>query len=252
VAYEGNATSGNNMADIVTKDQAIPKAIAGSACRSLDTEVERKRKEGALDAGTTTSVRLECLRPRPGVKKARISKGSEPIRRKPTSRKGKKSVRSLGTPATDTAPQERIVESIEALLPKTYQQVVHKSTDEETLPDPQQGSYRARGYLPPLDEDVVALIEAIMANPAMGMETSKLINPQSPEFAKGLRHRNVLLTESADSNSYAKHIKDLKPDEFYKESKDEETSHGLLWDNDLENAPKGRMNHFSSEQSRCS
>jgi len=44
---------------IVTKDQAIPIAIAEAACRSLDKEIDRQRKEGALEAGKASSVRLE-------------------------------------------------------------------------------------------------------------------------------------------------------------------------------------------------
>jgi hypothetical protein len=47
------------MADIVVKDQAIPNAIANAACRSLDEEIGRKRREGALEAGRGTSVSLE-------------------------------------------------------------------------------------------------------------------------------------------------------------------------------------------------
>jgi hypothetical protein len=47
------------MVAIVTKDQAIPKATANAACRSLDEEIERKKKEGALEAGKSSSVGLE-------------------------------------------------------------------------------------------------------------------------------------------------------------------------------------------------
>jgi hypothetical protein len=48
------------MVDIVIKDQAIPKETTNAACRSLDEEIDRKQKEGALEAGKEdTSVRLE-------------------------------------------------------------------------------------------------------------------------------------------------------------------------------------------------
>lgn len=47
------------MVAIVTKDQAIPKATADAAYRSLDEEVNRKRTEGALEAGISSSVGLE-------------------------------------------------------------------------------------------------------------------------------------------------------------------------------------------------
>jgi uncharacterized protein (UPF0147 family) len=48
-----------SMVDIVVKDQAIPRAIAKDACESLQEEIDRKRREGALEAGEGTSVSLE-------------------------------------------------------------------------------------------------------------------------------------------------------------------------------------------------
>lgn len=47
------------MVAIITKEQAIPKATADAACRSLDEEINRKRREGALEAGVSSSVGLE-------------------------------------------------------------------------------------------------------------------------------------------------------------------------------------------------
>jgi hypothetical protein len=48
------------MVDIVVKDQAIPKATANDACKSLDEEIGRKRREGALEAAVKgASVKLE-------------------------------------------------------------------------------------------------------------------------------------------------------------------------------------------------
>jgi hypothetical protein len=43
----------------VVKDQAIPEATANAAYRSLNKEVRRKRREGALKAGIATSVSLK-------------------------------------------------------------------------------------------------------------------------------------------------------------------------------------------------
>ena len=43
----------------MTKDQAIPKAIAEAAFASLDKEIGRKKNEGALEAGISSSVKLE-------------------------------------------------------------------------------------------------------------------------------------------------------------------------------------------------
>ena len=47
------------MVDVVVKDQAIPEATANAACRSLDEEIARKQREGALDAGRATFLPLE-------------------------------------------------------------------------------------------------------------------------------------------------------------------------------------------------
>ncbi|KAH8674383.1 hypothetical protein BGZ60DRAFT_270762 [Tricladium varicosporioides] len=47
------------MVAMVTKDQAVPKATADAACRSLDKEITRKREEGALEAGKASSEKLE-------------------------------------------------------------------------------------------------------------------------------------------------------------------------------------------------
>ena len=48
------------IADIVTKHQVIPKEIADAAYKSLDNEVDRKRREGALEARKKLSaVKLE-------------------------------------------------------------------------------------------------------------------------------------------------------------------------------------------------
>jgi hypothetical protein len=50
----------NSMVDIVIKDQAIPKEIANTACRSLDEEIGHKKREGALEADKrVSSVGLE-------------------------------------------------------------------------------------------------------------------------------------------------------------------------------------------------
>ncbi|KAH9205068.1 hypothetical protein DL95DRAFT_397995 [Leptodontidium sp. 2 PMI_412] len=47
------------MVAIVTKDYVIPQETAEAAFRSLDEEVGRKKREGALDAGKLSSVGLE-------------------------------------------------------------------------------------------------------------------------------------------------------------------------------------------------
>jgi hypothetical protein len=48
-----------NSVAIVTKNQAISKDTADTAYRSLNREIGRKKEEGALEAGISSSVRLE-------------------------------------------------------------------------------------------------------------------------------------------------------------------------------------------------
>lgn len=59
---QASSISGNSMVSIVTKDQAIPIAIADAAYKSLDKEIDRRREEGALKAGKKSSVKLEWTR----------------------------------------------------------------------------------------------------------------------------------------------------------------------------------------------
>jgi len=68
------------MVAIVTKDQAIPKATADAACRSLDKEIARKREEGALEAGKSSSVKLEwSIQTREAVRAFEASPDLAPI-----------------------------------------------------------------------------------------------------------------------------------------------------------------------------
>jgi hypothetical protein len=212
---------------------------------SLGLLVQKKPSPESARAPIVSDSIASRLKPRPPTKKAQVPE-DKPIRRKPVSRKVKESARSSGTPATGLAPLQTFVESIEVLPAEYYGQIDHGSTDEDTSPerydtDPQQEFYRAWGYLPPLNEEVTALIEAIMSNPAVAKETLKLINSSKPDmFQEGLRfNRNVLLDETADSDSYARHIESLEPDKFLDESKEEAASHGFLWDKDLERCTQG-------------
>ena len=102
--------------------------------------------------------------------------------------------------------------------------------------DPQQTFYRKWGYLPPLDEEAVAVIEAIIANSGMG---DRRIGPETLPFVIGLQNRNVLLKESAASDPYADHIANMKPEEFRRETEIESQSHGDLWARDLEKCKGG-------------
>ena len=94
--------------------------------------------------------------------------------------------------------------------------------------DPEQVFNRTWGYLPPLDEETVALIEAIIANPAMAKESIR-IGPENPEFPRGLMHQNVFISESPDADPIAIYIKQINLEESPRESDEERQSHRQLW-----------------------
>ena len=94
--------------------------------------------------------------------------------------------------------------------------------------DPEQTFYRAWGYLPPLDEEAAALVDAIIANPEMAIRRSR-INTDSPMFAVGLGFRNVSLRESKDPDLQADIVKQLLPKTSVAETDDEKHLYGQLW-----------------------
>ena len=64
------------------------------------------------------------------------------------------------------------------------------------------------GYLPPLDEEAAAILDAIMADPIKAKDHAR-IGPTNPEFSRGLRHRNVLQRQNTDIDSCAGSIYNL-------------------------------------------
>lgn len=82
--------------------------------------------------------------------------------------------------------------------------------------------------MPPLDEETVALIEAIIANPAMAKESIR-ISPDNPQFPRGLMHRNVFFSESRVADTITTYIKQIKLEESPRESDEERESHRQLW-----------------------
>lgn len=82
--------------------------------------------------------------------------------------------------------------------------------------------------MPPLDEETVAVIDAIIANPDMAKQSLR-INPDAKEFPQGLRHRNAFLTESPIPDSQAGHVEALALDSLNAESDREKDLHEQLW-----------------------
>jgi hypothetical protein len=78
--------------------------------------------------------------------------------------------------------------------------------------DPEQIFNRKWGYLPPLDEEAVAVIEAIIADPEMAKGYTR-ISPDDANFPDGLRNRNVLLKERQAIDPQSDRINLLVPGE---------------------------------------
>ncbi len=98
------------------------------------------------------------------------------------------------------------VQSVEA-IPKEYQGRIdyslatEDSNGEASLGeqdiDSEEAFNRKWGYLPPLDEEAAAIIDAIMADPTKAKDYAR-IGPTHPDFLRGLGRRNVLLKKNMD------------------------------------------------------
>ncbi|RWA08079.1 hypothetical protein EKO27_g7030 [Xylaria grammica] len=88
--------------------------------------------------------------------------------------------------------------------------------------------YRDVGYVPPLDEYTIRLLEQTISNPDTGR-----INPTDPDkFQEGLWERNVALRPSTDP--YVQTINSLTHNDARVRRAQEEEIHNLAWRLDLE------------------
>ncbi len=133
-----------------------------------------------------------------------------------------------------------IVPSVEATLLEVNRRLQYETAYEHShgipcpLPpgtDPEQLSYSKWGYLPPFDEEALAVIEAIMADPGMA-KTFERIGPQHDNFPQGLQQRNVRLEACKIHDPYEDHVHQLESREFALETTEERTSGGQLWRSD--------------------
>ena len=112
---------------------------------------------------------------------------------------------------------------------QTYQSDNQNADDEdESYIDPQEAFNLKWGYLPPLDEEAIRVVNFIIANPAMAASQSR-IQAGTPAFGTGLRDRNVKLSPSNISDRCKKYIQSLDVQNFMSERKDEEVGHEVLW-----------------------
>ena len=154
-------------------------------------------------------------------------------------RKGAEARKSAKAPARPQSPvpshPDRPVQSIEA-LPGMDQGFIDYGVDIESAGEessleqhhiePEEAFNRKWGYLPPLDEEAAAIIEAVIEDPANAMAYAR-INPTSETFFSGLHARNVDTKENKTPDPYAANF-DLQPHTL-RETAAEKESHERLW-----------------------
>ncbi|KAL9616562.1 MAG: hypothetical protein Q9160_008583 [Pyrenula sp. 1 TL-2023] len=109
--------------------------------------------------------------------------------------------------------------------------------------DPQQAFNRAWGYLPPFDEETVAVVEAIINDPIMAKRADR-IGPEKNEFGLGLRYRNVRTAPCSNADPCSNEIKAYEFNREVAESEGDKQSQGQLWKFDQAKCDKGTNEAF--------
>lgn len=84
------------------------------------------------------------------------------------------------------------------------------------------------GYVPPLDEETIRIIEAMIKNPARA-ETIVGIGPENPEFLFGLHNRNVISDPSTHLDPRKEEIQSISLEGYLQETQEQEKAHEELW-----------------------
>lgn len=156
--------------------------------------------------------------------------------RKSQKAKGKERLPSRSESQSGDRSWEAVPDVDDTLLEVTrrlQEEIAQRYIDERAPPlrpgsNPEQLPYSTWGYLPPFDEEALAVIEAIMADPAMA-KTLERIGPQHEDFPPGLQQRNVSLEASTIPDPYEDHVHQLESKEFVLETTEERTSSEQLW-----------------------
>jgi len=90
---------------------------------------------------------------------------------------------------------------------------------------------RKWGYVPPLDEETIRIIGAIIKNSARA-KTMIGIGPEKLEFLSGLHNRNVLSYPSTYLDPREEEIQSISLEGYLQETQEQETSHEELWKSD--------------------
>lgn len=91
--------------------------------------------------------------------------------------------------------------------------------------------YKEIGYLPPLDDSTLDLLEQVLADPSMALNGGRINPSEKEEFRIGLDYRNVHLMPFRDP--YSGHIKSLSPRPLEEES-NEKKRKARAWELDLQ------------------
>ncbi|KAJ2986499.1 hypothetical protein NUW58_g4997 [Xylaria curta] len=105
-------------------------------------------------------------------------------------------------------------------------------TESSTSPseDPLVSIYRNIGYLSPLDDSTLRLLDQVLSDPNMGKTGGRINTQDVANFRIGLGERNVELEPCRDAHLH--HINSLSPKKK-KETKSERKRHALAWELDL-------------------
>lgn len=138
-----------------------------------------------------------------------------------------------------------LVKSIETALAGEYRHVDHGARegyfDDRTPPssrdtdskdtDPEETFNRRWGYLPPLNQETLAVVDAIIADPGLATEYSRM-KPAGEAFCEGLIFRNVRMQESPNADPRAADMMALTLGESVPETDEERKWHEQLWMSD--------------------
>ena len=97
--------------------------------------------------------------------------------------------------------------------------------------DPEEAFNHYWGYLPPLDEESVSVIDAIMAQPEKAKEQLRT-GPDNKDFPLGLFDRNVMWEPSPAPDPQMDHVNGLASRVSKLEPDEEKKSHEHLWSRD--------------------
>ncbi|KAA6406545.1 MAG: hypothetical protein FRX48_09710 [Lasallia pustulata] len=161
--------------------------------------------------------------------------------------KSRKAERTEQPDSTTWDHQDSLRKSIEGCLHTNLSTSIEDSDEEapflspdtDSDSDPEQTFYRNWRYLPPLSEDAVAIMDAILANPATAEKLAR-VGPDKEDFVEGLRDRNVFLDESEDPR--IDYIRNLGSEEVVSETEEQKNVHEPLWYQDQAKCNYGSSN----------